>query len=179
MDLRRWRRWRWAVLALGLGLGCSVQRVPLRDPATTSPHTPYDFEGEKAAPPAPAVEPAPSGARLDSDIVSLDTPEPVNLNTPSLQVQDLAALPRTPEVVPGTIPTATSATATTQPTEVRTVSPGATAPMSSAPQPGAGTGTATPTRPHGPSGRPSAAQEKRQKAHEPQAVAQPGEGQRR
>ena len=81
----------WLCAVLVAGLGCSVQRVPVRDPATSSARAPYDFEAEKAAPPPPAVAPAPAGARLDSETASLETPVPVDLGAPSLRVQDLAA----------------------------------------------------------------------------------------
>jgi hypothetical protein len=75
--------------------GCSVQRVPLQGPERTRPATPYDFEAEKPAPPPPAVQRAPAGGR--SDEPSLETPAPVDLDAPTLQVEDLpAAAPASP-----------------------------------------------------------------------------------
>lgn len=70
--------------------GCSVQRVPLKDPAgqaATAGNAPYDFQKEKPSPPAPAAgtasEPAPT----------LDTPEATDLGAPGVTVQDLPAPP--------------------------------------------------------------------------------------
>ena len=89
---------RWLLLIVLLGLGCSVKRVPLRDPASSGVRAPYDFEGEKPAPPPPDVQAAPAGARLDS--VSLETAAPADLDAPAVQVQDLAAPPRPAAAAP-------------------------------------------------------------------------------
>lgn len=95
------------MLAVGL-TGCSVQRVPLRGPERTRPATPYDFEAEKPAPPPPTVQRAPAAGR--SEEPSLETPAPVDLNAPALQVEDLPApAPASPPARPADSPPAAPA----------------------------------------------------------------------
>jgi hypothetical protein len=68
-----------------------VQRVGVRDPqvrpATGS--TVYDPQAERASPPAPAVEPAAASGSA-APPPTLETPQPVDLGSPAVEVQDLA-----------------------------------------------------------------------------------------
>lgn len=79
-----------ALVALGGVLlevaGCSVRRVPVRDPAATAAK-PYDFQGEAASPPPPQVAPAPASGREAPP--NLETPEAARLDAPPVEVQDL------------------------------------------------------------------------------------------
>jgi hypothetical protein len=92
--------------------GCSVKRVGVADPAATgsSSKTPYDFQAEQASPPAPAVDTA--AATGSQAAPNLETPAPVDLDTPSVTVQDLPA-PSTP--APGSVPQAATAPAASNP----------------------------------------------------------------
>lgn len=76
--------------ACGLWGGCSVQRVPLKDPAArsgTPTDAPYDFQKERPSPPPPAGDAAATAPP------TLDTPEAVDLGAPGVAVQDLAPAP--------------------------------------------------------------------------------------
>ena len=72
---------------------CSVQRVPLRDPAargTDTSNPPYDFQKERPSPPPPA------GDEAATPPPTLDTPQPTDLGAPAVAVQDLPAPSPTP-----------------------------------------------------------------------------------
>lgn len=68
--------------------GCSVQRVPLRDPAakgTAASDAPYDFQKERPSPPPPAA----GGSAAAQP--TLETPAATDLGAPGVAVQDLPA----------------------------------------------------------------------------------------
>jgi hypothetical protein len=70
--------------------GCSVKRVPVKDPqATAPPSTSYDPQAEAASPPPPEVAPAPASAAEPTP--TLDVPDPVALEAAPVEVQDLPA----------------------------------------------------------------------------------------
>jgi cell division protein FtsN len=77
---------------------CSVQRVPMRDPAATPRSTDtdtgssstYSPQAEAPSPPPPAVAPAPASATSD-EAPTLEVAAPANLETPAVSVQDLPA----------------------------------------------------------------------------------------
>lgn len=86
--------------------GCSVQRVPLKDPAargTAPTDTPYDPQKERPSPPPPVTDDAASPPP------TLDTPEPTDFGAPGVAVQDLAAPPVSP--APGSTPAPAGGTA--------------------------------------------------------------------
>lgn len=79
--------------------GCSVQRVPLKDPAargTAPTDAPYDFQKERPSPPPPA------GDAATMPPPTLDTPEAADLGTAGVAVQDLAAPAPSPAPATGT-----------------------------------------------------------------------------
>jgi len=78
---------------------CSVQRVPLRDPAARGSDTsnpPYDFQKERPSPPPPA------GDETATPPPTLDTPQATDLGAPGVTVQDLPAPSPTPRPTPAT-----------------------------------------------------------------------------
>jgi len=77
-----------AVLVLA---GCSVQRVPRRDPQASAPPAskPYDFESEAKPPAPPAVASVPASGTLPADAPSLELPSSVDLGSPAVAVEDL------------------------------------------------------------------------------------------
>lgn len=79
-----------------LAAGCSVKRVASRDPGTSAPPAPYDFQGEAKSPPPPAVPAEPAGQASPG----LDMEQPADLGAPAVAVQDLPASPP-PSVPPG------------------------------------------------------------------------------
>jgi hypothetical protein len=85
--------YRMSILATAVALSslaaCSVRRVPTADPRATSPDAGavYEPQRETASPPPPAVASAPASSAAPP---SLEVPEPVNLDTPAVSVQDLA-----------------------------------------------------------------------------------------
>jgi cell division protein FtsN len=91
----------WVAIA---GAGCSVQRVPLRDPQTSAPPSskPYDFEAEAKPPAAPAVAAAPAqGAEADAPV--MDLPATADLGSAAVVVEDLPVAPP-PESSPNSSP---------------------------------------------------------------------------
>jgi hypothetical protein len=96
-----------------VAVGCTVQRVPLKDPAKSGRGAPYDFEKEGTIPPPPRVEPAPASGRLDSG-ATLETPQAAQLDAPAVVVQDLsppATVSPTPPVVVASVATPAPAAA--------------------------------------------------------------------
>lgn len=94
--MRRFREFTLYVVALLLSsapIGCSVKRVPNRDPATRpapqEPPAPYDFEAERQTPP-PEVKPEPASATLAPENETLGVPT-ADLGSPAVAVQDLPA----------------------------------------------------------------------------------------
>lgn len=83
--------------------GCSVQRVPLRDPQTSAPPAskPYDFEAEAKPPPPPAVATAPASGTMSSEAPVLELPSSADWSSPAVAVEDLPIEPnRTPSPAP-------------------------------------------------------------------------------
>ena len=79
-----------AIAYVAVLCGCSVQRVPLRDPQASAPPSskPYDFESEAKPPAAPAVAAAPaSGDAADAPV--LDLPVSADLGSSAVVVEDL------------------------------------------------------------------------------------------
>jgi SPOR domain len=103
-------QWIACAALVAFGTGCSVQRVPLKDPAKTAPPESgtYDPQREAASPPPPAVQPQPAGAAEPAP--TLDVPAPADLDTPGVQVQDLPApgQPSTPAKSPDARPSQSS-----------------------------------------------------------------------
>jgi len=81
------------------GVGCSVQRVGVRDPAARpAGNAPYDPQAERASPPAPTVAAKPATGS-EAEPPTLDTPQAVDFGSPRVQVEDLA-VPQAPASQP-------------------------------------------------------------------------------
>jgi len=79
-----------APLVVTCVVGCSVQRVPTKDPAATAPAQDgvYEPQREAASPPPPEV--APSPAHAPTPAPNLEVPAPAELESPTVSAQDLA-----------------------------------------------------------------------------------------
>ncbi len=80
-------------------VGCSVQRVPLRDPKASAPPAskPYDFEREAKPPAPPAVASVPASGTSPAETPVLELPSSADLGSPAVAVEDLPPdAPRTP-----------------------------------------------------------------------------------
>ncbi len=78
------------LFAAALLAGCTVKRVGNPEPAREPTGKPYDFQGESASPPPPAV-PAESAGAAAQPPPNLDTQQAASFGEPALQVQDLPA----------------------------------------------------------------------------------------
>ncbi len=76
------------LFAAALLVGCTVKRVGNPEPAKEPTGKPYDFQGEAASPPPPAV-PAESAGAAAEPPPNLDIQQPASLAEPQVQVQDL------------------------------------------------------------------------------------------